>query len=139
MGQLQGGGDVELNQFGDGAFFMLLQQAEVIDPGGIDQRIDAAKALRRRQHVFTSAGLTNIGGYDGHVAAVRLGQRLQSGALTADQEQLRPFGEQGADQRLANPATGPGDDGAAFRNFHRVSSDTHVLRGRLRNISPYRR
>ena len=57
---------------------------------------------------------------DGKIdAGMGLGQRLQGFGLAANQQQVGTVAQQFGDQCLANPTTGPGDHGAAFRNIHR--------------------
>ena len=98
---------------------MLLQQAEVIDPRSIDQRVDAAKALSGGDHGFTAAAFADVRSHQRDFAGMGLGQRLPGFGLAANQQQVGTVAQQFGDQCLANPTTGPGDHGAAFRNIHR--------------------
>ena len=61
VGQLQGGGHVEVDKLGERFFVMLFEQAEMVDAGGVDQGIQRAETFRSGHHCFTAVALADIG------------------------------------------------------------------------------
>ena len=109
MGELQGGRHIQADQGGNIGLVMLLQQAEAIDPGGINQGVHPTKAPRCRQHSLTPAGLGDVRTDQLDLTGKTLHQAFQRRELTPRQQQLGAALTQPLDQRLTNATTGTGN------------------------------
>ena len=118
VGQLQGGGDVDADQPGDGVLVLLFEQAELIDPGGVDHTVEPAKAARGLQHQLSPAALGEVCRDQADLPRVTAGQAFQRNAVAPHQQQPGTAGAEPFHQQLADTAAGTGEQEARVRQVH---------------------
>jgi len=85
VGQLQCGGDVDADQAGDGILVLLFEQAELVDPGGIDHAVEAAETPRGIEHRMPAAALGEVGADQADLPRIATRQRFQGKTVASHQ------------------------------------------------------
>ncbi|MNZ72962.1 hypothetical protein D3C78_913570 [compost metagenome] len=96
----------------------LFEHGEMVDPGGIDQQVDAADVLGPRQHLAAVGEQRQVCTDPTQIIGVKLEQRHQGLPMASHGQHLGTTGAQCSGDGQADATAGTGQHDAGFRQAH---------------------